>query len=128
MSTLEQLGGEKYVSLTTFRRSGAAVPTAVWAVHDGDALLVVTNAASGKVTRLRHTTRVTLTPCDVRGRTADDPEVTEAHAVVVEDPAELRRLQGLLNEKYGLAARLVALGGKLRPGSSTVEVRITPAG
>jgi PPOX class probable F420-dependent enzyme len=58
-----------YVSLTTFRRTGAAVPTPVWAAPDGDALVVWTRADSGKVKRLRHTTRVTCAPCDVRGRT-----------------------------------------------------------
>ena len=37
-----------YVSLTTFRRSGAAVTTPVWAAPDGESLIVWTRADSGK--------------------------------------------------------------------------------
>jgi PPOX class probable F420-dependent enzyme len=58
----------EYVSLTTFRRSGAAVATPVWAAPDGGTLVVWTRADSGKVKRLRHTARVLVAPCDVRGR------------------------------------------------------------
>ncbi|MGY2084427.1 PPOX class F420-dependent oxidoreductase [Blastococcus sp. SYSU DS0539] len=58
----------EYVSLTTFRRTGAPVATPVWAAPDGDTLVVWTRADSGKVKRLRHTERVTVVPCDVRGR------------------------------------------------------------
>ena len=58
-----------YVSLTTFRRTGVPVPTPVWAAPDADSLIVWTRADSGKVKRLRHTARVTVAPCDVRGRT-----------------------------------------------------------
>ena len=57
-----------YVSLTTFRRTGIPVSTPVWAAPDGDTLVVWTRADSGKVKRLRHTPRVTVAPCDVRGR------------------------------------------------------------
>ena len=58
-----------YVSLTTFRRTGVPVSTPVWAAPEGDTLVVWTRTDSGKVKRLRHTTRVTVAPCDIRGRT-----------------------------------------------------------
>jgi PPOX class probable F420-dependent enzyme len=57
-----------YVSLTTFRRTGGPVSTPVWAAPDGDSLVVWTRTDSGKVKRLRHTSRVTVAPCDFRGR------------------------------------------------------------
>lgn len=57
-----------YVSLTTFRRTGTPVATPVWAAPEGDALVVWTRTDSGKVKRLRHTARVTVAPCDFRGR------------------------------------------------------------
>ncbi|TYP88418.1 PPOX class F420-dependent oxidoreductase [Blastococcus xanthinilyticus] len=62
------LPDSEYVSLTTFRRTGVPVATPVWAAADGDSLVVWTRADSGKVKRLRHTSRVTVAPCDVRGR------------------------------------------------------------
>ena len=45
------LGREKFVSLTTFRRSGDAVSTPVWIAQDGDALVVTTTEQTGKVKR-----------------------------------------------------------------------------
>ena len=65
-----------YVSLTTFRRTGAPVPTPVWAAPDGDSLVVWTRADSGKVKRLRHTSRVTVAPSDIRGPRAQVPPST----------------------------------------------------
>lgn len=127
VSTLEQLGGEKYLSLTTFRCSGEGVATAVWAVRDDHVLLVTTDGASGKVKRIRHTERVTLTPCDMRGRVADGAALTEARAAVVTDPAVLDRLEGLITTKYGLVGRLFALGATLRRRGSRVGLRITVA-
>lgn len=127
MSTLEQLGHEKYLSLTTFRRSGEGVATAVWAVPEGRTLLVTTDGASGKVKRIRHTERVTLAPCDVRGRTADGASHLEARAAIVTDRAVLDRLPGLIKAKYGLVGRLFTLGSSLRRKGSTVGLRITPA-
>ena len=51
---LSDLGDEDFVELTTFRTSGTAVPTTVWVVRDGDALVVTTPSGSGKVKRLRN--------------------------------------------------------------------------
>ena len=40
---LAALGDEKFVSLTTFRRSGVGVPTPVWIGREGDALSVLSD-------------------------------------------------------------------------------------
>ena len=89
----------EYVSLTTFRRTGVPVATPVWAAPDGDSLVVWTRADSGKVKRLRHTTRVTVAPCDVRGRTRG-PAV-EGVAEFVPD-AERPQALAALRRTYGL--------------------------
>ena len=65
---LAALAGERFISLTTFRRSGEPVPTPVWIARDGDTLVVTTPAESGKVKRLRHHSRVELRPCSRTGR------------------------------------------------------------
>jgi PPOX class probable F420-dependent enzyme len=88
-----------YVSLTTFRRTGVPVSTPVWAAPDGETLVVWTRADSGKVKRLRHTSRVTVAPCDVRGRVHGEP--VDGVADFVPDSgrgqaiAALRRTYGL---------------------------------
>jgi len=56
------LPSSTYVSLTTFRRTGVPVSTPVWAAPDGETLVVWTRTDSGKVKRLRHTSRVTVAP------------------------------------------------------------------
>jgi len=48
MTALEQLGEEQYLLVTTFRRDGTPVPTPVWAVREGDALMVWTVGDSGR--------------------------------------------------------------------------------
>lgn len=104
----------RYVSLTTFRRSGAAVPTPVWAApvdsgagaaRDGEArsLVVWTSADSGKVKRLRHTSRVTVAPCDMRGR-PEGPAV-EAVASLLE-PSEWPPALDALARRYGWQWRI----------------------
>ena len=112
--SIETLGHGSFARLTTFRRDGTPVPTAVWLVRDGDGLLVLTAAASGKVKRLRHTARVLIAPSDMRGQVAAGVEDVEATATVSEDPADLERLRGLLRAKYGLQFAVSGFVNRLR--------------
>ncbi|MGC4894485.1 PPOX class F420-dependent oxidoreductase [Micromonospora sp. DT31] len=122
MTDLDRLAAEKYILLTTFRKDGRAVPTPVWAVRDGDALAVWTVSDSGKVKRIRRDGRVTVAPCDVRGRPHGD--AVPGHATIC-DPEYSRRMRGLLKQKYRLLGRLTLLGSRLRRGEQgTVGLRI----
>ncbi|MDT0352926.1 PNPOx family protein [Pseudonocardia charpentierae] len=40
LATIDDVAGERFVSLTTFRRDGTPVATPVWIARDGDALVV----------------------------------------------------------------------------------------
>ncbi|MDD7937921.1 PPOX class F420-dependent oxidoreductase [Actinomycetospora lutea] len=105
------LGNREFVSLTTFRRTGEPVPTPVWVARDGDALVVITSAASGKVKRSRRDPRVVLRPCDRRGTVAPDAPSVEGRAEVVTDAAAQEGPRRALAAKYGLQWRLVNLMG-----------------
>lgn len=96
------LGDEQYVSLTTFRRSGTPVATAVWVARDGDALVVTTGGASGKIKRLRNDRRIELRPCTRSGSVADDAPVAHGTAEVVTDPTVGEQLRKPIAAKYGL--------------------------
>ena len=60
-------------------------------------LLVVTDAASYKVKRIRRNPEVTIAPCSARGRLLAEPQ--PAHAEVLPD-SELPRAEALLTGKY----------------------------
>ena len=111
MATLADLAQEEFVSLTTYRRSGAAVSVPVWiapAVDASGGLLVTTTARSGKVKRLRHDRRVQLRPCDRRGAVAADAPVVSAHAEIVRAPGDVRRLREVIRVKYGSRMKITA--------------------
>lgn len=61
------LATARYVLLTTFRRSGAGVPTPFGALHRDGKLYCFTDARSGKVKRIRREPRVEVAPCTQRG-------------------------------------------------------------
>jgi PPOX class probable F420-dependent enzyme len=119
-----------YVSLTTFRRTGVPVSTPVWAAPDGDTLVVWTRADSGKVKRLRHTSRVTVAPCDVRGRTTG-PAV-DGLAEFVPDSGRAQAVAAL-RAGYGLKFTLGNATSRLwhrltrRSGDRHEIIRIRPA-
>jgi uncharacterized protein len=121
----ERLRDERYVSLTTFRRSGSPVPTPVWFVPQPDGtLLVYTGATSGKVKRLRREPRCTVAPCDVRGRVHGD--ALSAEGVVLE--TEVDEVRQRLVRRYGWQARAFLGLSRLRRGGRAddeVGLRIT---
>ena len=58
----------KYVSVTSYKRDGTAVATPVWFVQEDGRLLVETDAASGKVKRIRRNPAVSVAPCTASGK------------------------------------------------------------
>lgn len=120
------LSGETYVSITTFRKSGAAVSTPVWIVADGDRLLVTTAPSSGKVKRIRNNNRVELTPCDMRGNLVEGAATVSALASVRNDAETLEAMDAALQKKYGAKYTAIRLAQKVRGTigqSVAVEVR-----
>ncbi len=120
------LATAKYASLTTFRRTGAPVATAVWVAPsvEGDGrLVVITVDGTGKTKRLSHTPRVELRACDVRGRVADGAPTYRGTAAVVRSPEEVARVRAAVVAKYGLPARFSDLVEKV---TGVVGIRRSP--
>ena len=89
---LSALGAEKFVSLTTFKKDGAAVATPMWIGRDGDHLFVWTPADSWKAKRVKNNPRVVLAPCS---------------GEVITEQATVQRLAGVIRRKYGLMFSVV---------------------
>ena len=112
---VETLAKSQYLSLTTFRRNGTPVATAVWLTRHGDELVVVTSMSSGKAKRLRNDSRVLVAPCDMRGRVGGDSVEGIAR---LQDEAETAVSIDLIRRRYGLLARLSFWWqGRRAPGS-----------
>ena len=130
------LGDEKYILLTTFRRDGTPVATPVWSISLGDDRIGFwTSSGSGKAKRLTHTERVTVTPCDARGRVKAGAAAVEATArLVTGDELETIRLR--IVSKYGVMTKFTKLlanvvgtlrGKRIPYGDRGVVVTLTPA-
>ncbi|ORW99436.1 PPOX class F420-dependent oxidoreductase [Mycolicibacillus trivialis] len=111
--TFAEVSRADYILLTTFTKDGRPKPTPIWAAPDGDRLLVITRADAWKVKRIRNTARVTLAPCDVRGRPRG--AAVEAVAAIL-DPAETGAVYDALGKRYGLMGRAFNFVSKLRGG------------
>ncbi len=99
MSVAGDLDRHRYISLSTFRRTGAEVATPVWFATSGGKLYVFTMGESGKVKRLRQSPRARVAPSDARGRVqgASQP----ATARLITEPAAVERAHAALRAKYG---------------------------
>jgi uncharacterized protein len=92
--------GQKYIALTTFRKSGQKVPTPVWFGEDGDKLYVMTRSDMGKTKRIRNNAHVLMAPCTMRGKVIG-PE-SEALARIL-PPEEHAHAREAINRKYWMA-------------------------
>jgi PPOX class probable F420-dependent enzyme len=108
----------KYILLTTFRKDGRAVATPVWVVKlDENKFGFWTSSGSGKAKRLAHTQRVTVQPCDARGRVKKGTSSVDATAQLVTG-AELEGIRRKVIYKYGAMTKftklLAIIGGTLK--------------
>ncbi|EME22153.1 PPOX class F420-dependent oxidoreductase [Rhodococcus triatomae] len=123
MTPFDEVAAAKYVLLTTFRKDGTAVPTPLWAASDGDRLLMWTVTDSWKVKRIRRDPRVTVAPCDARGKAKGD--AVEARAEIL-DLAGSDRARDAIAKRYGVLGWLTMKGSLLRRGrTGTVGLAIT---
>ena len=107
MTSLLPLADARFVSLTTFRPSGEPVSTPVWVGRDGESLVVLTPAGSGKVRRLRSDPRVEIRPCGRFGKVADGARPVAGTAEIRERPVDVQRARATIRRTYPLESRLV---------------------
>ena len=92
--------GQKYISLTTFRKTGAGVATPVWFGEDYGKLYVMTRSDMGKTKRIRNNPQVRVAPCTIRGKVTGAEFAATARILPREEHARARQT---LNRKYWAA-------------------------
>jgi hypothetical protein len=97
--------GQKYISLTTFRKNGVAVPTPVWFGEEAGKLYVMTRSDMGKTKRVRNNPEVRVAPCTIRGKLTGAEFAASARLLPPEDHAHARQT---INRKYW-QARLTSI-------------------
>ncbi len=118
----------QYVALTTYRRDGTPVTTPVWAAAEGESLYLFSNAAAGKVKRLRNSSRAAIAPCTATGKVTGAQLPAEAFNLASD---QMPKVWKLLTKKYGMAVRLFIAYDRARTllcmqPSAGIEVRLTP--
>ena len=89
--------GGRYLSITSYKRDGRAVATPVWFVWRDGRLLVETDAASGKVKRIRRNPQVQVAACTASGQLRG--EQVSAMAEILPD-SETGAVERLIADKY----------------------------
>ena len=118
----------QYVALTTYRLDGRAVVTPVWAAARDGRLLIFSNAAAGKMKRLRNSTSASVAPCTWNG-TLTGAQLPATARILA--PDELGGMWSALVKKYGLQAGAFRLYDRVRGllrmrVSAGIEVSLTP--
>ena len=100
MAVPAQIHGQKYLNLTTFRKSGVAVHTPIWFAEENGRLYFMTSSGLGKYKRIRNNPKVTIAPCTMRGKIIG-PEFPATVRIL--RPEEFQWARRLINVKYWLA-------------------------
>jgi len=126
MVGLDQLAGQMYLNLETFRKNGVSVKTPVWFVQEGETLFIRTMATSGKVKRVRLNSRVNVAPCKVDGALVGEWLPAKARAGTDDDTAQ--KVDHLLDEKYGEVKKQLSRSAEMANASYAIlEVKLEPA-
>jgi PPOX class probable F420-dependent enzyme len=104
MTVPAEIAASKQISLTTFRKDGTPVPTAVWHVAEGDTLTTVSAADAWKVKRIRNNPQVEITACDVRGKVPPGAQTVRGTAVLL-PASETENARRLMESRY-VSARI----------------------
>lgn len=91
---------QNYISLTTFRKNGAGVPTPVWFGEEDNKLYVMTRSDMGKAKRIRNNSQVKVAPCTIRGKVTGPEFAATARLLPSQEHPRARRT---INRKYWMA-------------------------
>jgi PPOX class probable F420-dependent enzyme len=106
MGTFDDLAAKRTVVMTTYKRDGSVVPTAVNVVVSGDHAYFRTWSTCGKAKRLRHDRRVLIAPSTTRAKPTGPAIPATARLLGPDEKGPTRQ---------ALAAKYPILQGRLVP-------------
>jgi len=95
----DEIRGQKYISLVSFRKNGIAVYTPVWFAEEDGKLYVMTRNDSGKYKRIRNNPQIRIAPCNIRGKVTGSEFPATARIL---PPEEWDRARNAMRTKYWL--------------------------
>lgn len=108
------IADEKYMSLTTYRKSGEAVASPVWVVGLADGSVGFwTSSTSGKAKRIRNSGKITVQASDSRGRLKAGSEVLSGTARLVTTGPEMDEIATKVKAKYGFMTNVTRVLAKI---------------
>jgi uncharacterized protein len=123
MNPINQFNKKQYLNLETFRKNGESMKTPVWFVQEGETIYVRTVANSGKVKRARNNPSVKIAPCKMDGTPTGTWVPADAREVCDEQIA--KKVDHLLDKKYGLMKKLFAIGSARHGRQDTIlEIKL----
>jgi PPOX class probable F420-dependent enzyme len=93
VTSFDHLAGSKFLLVTTFKRSGTAVPSPICHVVENGIALGVTMEETGKVKRIRNDQRVLVGACDMRGNPTGPTYAAKARFVPVPEMSRMKSLR-----------------------------------
>jgi PPOX class probable F420-dependent enzyme len=100
-----------YISLETYRKTGAGVSTPVWVATFEDRHYVFSESRAGKVKRIRNDPQIKIAACNYSGTVSS--EWLSGQVCIVTEPALIRRVYAEFTTKYGWQFRLTNVLSRL---------------
>lgn len=122
-----EIDDAKYVSMTTYKKDGTGVASAMWMAKRGDKFIAMTQADSWKIKRIRNNPDVELAVCDSKGKIPSGATRFSGKAKVVDGSAGQPIIDAVVN-KYGISAKgmnaFMSLSNKLRGKKTAGRIAI----
>jgi PPOX class probable F420-dependent enzyme len=123
---MNELDRARYISLTTFKRDGSPVSSAVWITGADGTYVFTTGSNAWKTKRLLRNPAVEVQVCDMRGRVEPAAKRYTGTGTVASSPDAVAAAQRALATKYGwqFTAAQLADGLKKRFGRENGNERV----
>lgn len=126
MDTTE-IDDAKYVSMTTYKKDGTAVPSPMWIAKHGTGFAVMTQSDSYKVKRLRNNPDVELAVSDAKGNIASGATRYSGKAKLLDGSSGQAAIDAVV-KKYGIQAKgmnaVMSLTNKIKGKKSAGRIGI----